>query len=206
MGLGEVLGAGHVEPRRNGGCWAQGVCRGQNSNRGVRERSGGDFGGVYAGADTPAGAGTPRREREKKKDESKNGVASAADYATQRSCRSRRRRRFQTSKLWLLFLAFSTYLTRNASPGPTLAIIQIVNLRASSHASQQQRPTRDLIIDTRRKCRSWLRRNPPDDFFPEACTKRCNEYSIFKPGLVTNKRMRVMNTPYAVLQASIMPH
>jgi hypothetical protein len=24
--------------------------------------------------------------------------------------------------------------------------------------------------------------------FPEACTKRCNEYSIFKPGLVTNRR------------------
>ena len=39
---------------------------------------------------------------------------------------------FQTSKPWLLFLAFSAYLTRIASPGPTLAIIQIVNLRASS--------------------------------------------------------------------------
>ena len=47
------------------------------------------------------------------------------------------------------------------------------------HASQQQEPTWDLIIDTRRKCRSWLRRNPPHDFFPEACTKRCNEYSSF---------------------------
>jgi hypothetical protein len=43
-----------------------------------------------------------------------------------------RRRRFQTRNLWLLFLAFSTYLTRNASPGPMFAIIQIVNLRASS--------------------------------------------------------------------------
>ena len=43
-----------------------------------------------------------------------------------------RRRRFQTRKLWLLFLAFSTYLTRIASPSPMLAIIQIVNLRASS--------------------------------------------------------------------------
>jgi hypothetical protein len=40
-----VLGAGHVEQRSNGGCWAQGVCRRQSSNRGVRERSGGDFGG-----------------------------------------------------------------------------------------------------------------------------------------------------------------
>ena len=56
------------------------------------------------------------------------------------------------------------------------------------HASQQQEPTWDLIIDTRRKCRSWLRRNPPHDFFPEACTKRCNEYSTFNPGLVANKR------------------
>ena len=56
------------------------------------------------------------------------------------------------------------------------------------HASQQQEPTWDLIIDTRRKCRNWLRLDPSDDFFPEAWTKRCNEYSIFKPGLVTTKR------------------
>jgi hypothetical protein len=46
--------------------------------------------------------------------------------------RLRRRRRFQTRKPWLLFLAFSTYLTRSASPGPMLAFIQIVHLRASS--------------------------------------------------------------------------
>ena len=56
------------------------------------------------------------------------------------------------------------------------------------HASQQQEPTWDLIMDTRRKYRNWLRRNPPHDFFPEAWTKRCNEYSIFNPGLVTTKR------------------
>ena len=43
-----------------------------------------------------------------------------------------RRRRFQTSKPWLLFLAFSTYLTPIASLGSMLAIIQIVNLRASA--------------------------------------------------------------------------
>ena len=43
-----------------------------------------------------------------------------------------RRRRFQTSKPWLIFLAFSTYLTRIASPGPMLPFIQIVNLRVSS--------------------------------------------------------------------------
>ena len=71
------------------------------------------------------------------------------------------------------------------------------------HASQQQEPTRDLIIDTRRKCRTWLRLDPPDCFFPEAWTKRCNEYSIFKPGLVTTKRREGVNTPYAVLQAYI---
>jgi hypothetical protein len=71
------------------------------------------------------------------------------------------------------------------------------------HASQQQEPTWDLIIDTLRKCRSWLRLDPPDDFVPEAWTKRCNEYSIFKPGLVTRKRGRVMNTRYSVLQACI---
>ena len=28
-----VLGAGRVEQRSNGGYWAQGVCRGQSSNR-----------------------------------------------------------------------------------------------------------------------------------------------------------------------------
>ena len=56
------------------------------------------------------------------------------------------------------------------------------------HASPQQEPTWDLIINTPRKCRSWLGLNPPDDFFPEAWTKRSNEYSIFNPGLVANKR------------------
>ena len=99
----------------------------------------------------------------------------------------RRRRRFLTSKPWLLFLAFSTYLTRIAPPGPLLASIQIVYFQLS-HAGQQQEPTWDLIIDTRRKGRTWLRLNPPDDFFTEGWTKRCNEYSIFKPGQVTTKR------------------
>jgi hypothetical protein len=56
------------------------------------------------------------------------------------------------------------------------------------HASQPQKPTWGLIIDTRRKCRNWLRLNSPHDFFPGAWAKRCNEYSIFKPELVNNKR------------------
>ena len=75
--------------------------------------------------------------------------------------RLRRRRRFQTRNQWLILLAFSTYLTRIASPGPMLAIIQIVNLRFI-HASQPREPTWDLIIDTRRKCRNWLRLHPPE--------------------------------------------
>ncbi len=58
-----------------------------------------------------------------------------------------------------------------------------------NHASLQQRePTWDLIMDTRRKCRNLLRRKPPDDFFPEGWTKRCDECASFKPGLVTTKR------------------
>jgi hypothetical protein len=62
-------------------------------------------------------------------------------------------------------------------------------LFASFMPSQQQGPTWDLIIDTQRKCRNWLRLTPPGDLFPEAWTKRCNEYSIFNPGrLVTTKR------------------
>jgi hypothetical protein len=56
------------------------------------------------------------------------------------------------------------------------------------HASQQREQTWDLMIDTRRKCRNWLRLDPPDDIFAQAWKKRCNEYSIFKPGLVTTKR------------------
>jgi hypothetical protein len=40
----KVLGVRRVEQRRSGGCWAQGVCRGQSSNRGVSERRGGDYG------------------------------------------------------------------------------------------------------------------------------------------------------------------
>ena len=39
------------------------------------------------------------------------------------------------------------------------------------HASQQQEPTCDLIIDTRRKSRKRLRLDPPDYFFPEAGRK-----------------------------------
>ena len=63
------------------------------------------------------------------------------------------------------------------------------------HASPQQETTWDPIIDTRRKCRKRLWRDSPDYFFPEAWTKRCNEYSIFK------REGRVINTPHAVLQA-----
>ena len=101
--------------------------------------------------------------------------------------RLRRRRRFQTSKPLLLFLGFSTLdahrLTwSDAGHHPDCPFASFI------HASQQQEPTWDPIIDTRRKCRSWLRSNSPDYFFPEACTKRCNEYSIFKPGLLTTKR------------------
>jgi hypothetical protein len=98
--------------------------------------------------------------------------------------RFRRRRRFQTRKPLLLFLAFSTYLTRIAAPGPMLASIQIVHLRASStpvniknqHVTQS--PTRQGNSGT------GFDLTPPDDFFPEAWTKRCNGYSIFQPGLV----------------------
>ncbi len=35
-----VLGAGRVEQRSSGGCWAQGVCRGQSNSRGAREGRG----------------------------------------------------------------------------------------------------------------------------------------------------------------------
>jgi hypothetical protein len=45
------LGAGRVEQRSNGGCWAQGVRRRQSTNRGVRERSVGDFSGGLESAE-----------------------------------------------------------------------------------------------------------------------------------------------------------
>jgi hypothetical protein len=74
-----------------------------------------------------------KRTEKRKKNGIENGVRR---YGKIRDApdpgRLRRRRRFQTSKPWLLFLAFSTYLTRIASPGPMLDIIQIVNFRSSS--------------------------------------------------------------------------
>jgi hypothetical protein len=75
------------------------------------------------------------------------------------------------------------------------------------HGSQQQEATCDLIIDTRRKCRNWLRLRPPDDFFPEAWTKRCNEHSIFNAGLVANKRTHLTRscTRISMKIASSMP-
>jgi hypothetical protein len=73
----------------------------------------------------------------KRKEKRKSGIEkwSSVDRKPRNAAdpgRLRRRRRFQTSKPWLLFLAFSTYLTQIASRGPVLAFIQIVNLRASS--------------------------------------------------------------------------
>ncbi len=73
-----------------------------------------------------------KKKRKKKKVESKMSSVHGKLGNAPDPGRLRRRRRFQTSKPWLLFLAFSAYLTRISSPGLVLAIIQIVNLRASS--------------------------------------------------------------------------
>jgi hypothetical protein len=58
------------------------------------------------------------------------------------------------------------------------------------HASPQQEPTRGPNHQHAKEMQeaAQSRLNPLDDFFPEACTKRCHGHSIFKPGLVTNKR------------------
>ena len=69
MGLDErALGAGYVEQRSNGGCWTQGVYRGQSSNRGVRARSGGDFGGGVCARclEGKRGCRRPKKKRKKK--------------------------------------------------------------------------------------------------------------------------------------------
>jgi hypothetical protein len=61
-----VLGEGRVEPRSNGGCWAQGVCRAQSSNRGERERSGADLAEVSAlGVSERQGGLKKERKKEK---------------------------------------------------------------------------------------------------------------------------------------------
>jgi hypothetical protein len=104
--------------------------------------------------------------------------------------RLRRRRRFQTRKPWLLFLALSRYLTRIASPGPMLW----PSSRLSICELQPRQSTRRTNMGPNHRHATEiqelasLRLQPPDDFFPEACTKRCNEYSTFKPGQVTTKR------------------
>ncbi len=153
------------------GAGRKGVCPGLRSKRGVRERSWGDFGGGVCAS----GLGGRAKRNEKRKSgiekwSSVDGkLRNAADPG-----RPRRRRRFQTRKTWLLFLAFSTYSTRIAAPGPMLASIQIVHLRASStpvynknqHVTQS--PTRQGNSGT-----GFDLTPPPDDFFPEARTKRC---------------------------------
>ena len=80
-----VLGSGRVEPRSNGGCWAQGVCRGQSSNRGVNDRSGGDFGGGVCASGLGKGkaVGGLKKKGKKKKVEPKNGAAWTANRTTQ---------------------------------------------------------------------------------------------------------------------------
>ena len=70
--------------------------------------------------------GKAAQKERKKKVESK--MSSGADRELRNAPdpgRLWRRRLFQTSKPWLIFLAFSTYLTPIVSPGPMLAIIQI---------------------------------------------------------------------------------
>ena len=126
-----VLGAGRVEQRSNGGCWAQGVCRGQSSNRAVRESSGGDFGGGVCARCLEGLRDLKGNEKRKKWNRKWSSVDRKLRYAPDPG-RLRRLRRFHTRKPWLLFLAFSTHLTRIASPGPMFAFIQIVHLRASS--------------------------------------------------------------------------
>ena len=136
-----VLGAGRVEQRSNGGCWAQGVCRGQSSNRGVRKRSGGCFWRWSLHQVFPKAmkqtTGTMLRlcggsnNCVRSVSPTSNGVDRKLGNAPDPG-RLRCWRRFQTRKPWLRFLAFSTYLTRIASPGPMLVIIQIVKFRSSS--------------------------------------------------------------------------
>jgi hypothetical protein len=66
-----------------------------------------------------------------------------------------------------------------------LAFIQIVNLRASSTPVNNKNQPGTY---------SSTREGNAGTGFIQAWAKRCYEYSIFKPGLVTNKRSRVMNT------------
>ena len=72
------------------------------------------------------------------------------------------------------------------------------------HASQQQEPPRDPIIDTRRKCRRWLRLNPPMiSFLKRGRKDAMNIPSSNRASDHQEKGWRVINTPYTVLQASI---
>jgi hypothetical protein len=70
--------------------------------------------------------------QKKKKRKRKKGGGVDGKLRNEQILAMRRRRRFQTSMPLLIFLAFSTCLTRIASPGPMSAFIQIVHLRASS--------------------------------------------------------------------------
>jgi hypothetical protein len=138
-----------------------------------------------------------KKKGKKKKVESKNGAASTANLATQQilvaygagDASKRASRTAPTAPATLpneqavaAFPCIQHILDANRRTWPDVGLHPDCPFASFIHASQQQEPTRDPIIDTRRKCRRWLRLNPPDNFFPEAWTKRCNEYSIFKPG------------------------
>jgi hypothetical protein len=180
-----VLGAGRVEQRSNGGCWAQGVCRWQSSNRAVRESSGGDFGGGVCARCLEGLRDLKRNEKRKKW----NRKWSSVDRKLRtRSWSLTAPATLPHEEAVAALPCIQHTLDANRLTWSDVRLHPDRPFASFIHASPQQEPTWDLIIDTRRKCRKRLRLNSPDDCFPEAWTKRCNEYSIFKPGLVTTKR------------------
>jgi len=113
--------------------------------------------------------------------------------------RLRRRRRFQTSKTWLFFHAFSTYLTRIASPGPMLAFIQIVNLRASSTPVNNKNQPGTYSSTREGNAGTGF------DLTPQMISflKRGRKDAMNIPSSKRATKHQEKNTPYAVLQAYI---
>jgi hypothetical protein len=110
---------------------------------------------------SPKGKEAEKRKEKRKKVESK--MSSGADRKLRNAPDPgsfRRRRRFLTSKPLADLHCIQHILDANRLTWSDVGHHPDCQFASFIHASQQQEPNLELIIDTRRSCRSWLRLNP----------------------------------------------
>ena len=103
--------------------------------------------------------GAGRKKGKKKKMRTKNGQDRNQRNAPDPGS-FRRRRRFLTSKPLADLHCIQHILDANRLTWSDVGHHPDCQFASFIHASQQQEPNLELIIDTRRSCRNWLRLNP----------------------------------------------